>query len=284
MLALFPERSAVGAAEGVRLSIETAIPSLLPFAVFSSCVIYSGAARVWGAACSKVFGRLFNVSPYGAAAFIVSLVGGYPTGVRAVCDTYEKGLIEKDEAERLLAFCNNSGAVFIIGAAGIGAFGSVKIGILLYLVHIAAAVFAGVLMRGKKRTFLKMSVREEYAKYRAEKQPLMYVLGKSLASAGGAMVNVCAAVIVFNSIAEVFCSGLPYLAGLIEMTRGVFAAGGDENMTAAAIFLSWGGLSVHAQAAAIASPYDLKMKYHTMGKIIAAIFAGVMIFILSSAV
>ena len=44
------------------------------------------------------------------------------------------------EAERLLAFCNNSGPAFILGVVGVGVFGSSRVGLLLYLAHAAASI------------------------------------------------------------------------------------------------------------------------------------------------
>lgn len=281
MLIFFPERSAMGAAEGVRLALESAIPSLLPFAVFSSAVISSGLAGVFAAAVSKVFTRLFNVSPYGAASFVTGLLGGYPSGVKAVCDMYEGGMIDKREAERLLSFCNNSGVVFILSAAGIGAFGSLHTGLMLYLVHIISAVVTGAVMRegGAPRGDIKLS--DAWAEYKKNKPSPMSVLGKSISSSGGAMINVAASIIVFNAVISVLkLERIPLLCGLTEMTKGVFLAGEARSMPLAALFLSWGGLSVHAQTAALTAKYDFSLKRYFLGKCVSASFA----FLLTSAI
>lgn len=274
MLIFFPERSAVGAAEGMRLALETAVPSLLPFAVFSSAVITSGLGNVFAAAVSGIFTRLFGTSPFGACAFVTGLLGGYPSGVRAVCDIYDKELIDKREAERLLAFCNNSGIVFILSAAGAGAFGSVKSGIYLYTAHFLSAVLTGVVLRGGEYGMERMSVREAWEDYIKNKPSPMSVLGKSIASSGSAMINVAAAIIVFNSVISVFrLEKFPLLCGLTEMTKGCFAAGKMNSLPLAALFLSWGGLSVHAQTAAICAKYEFDLKRYFLGKCLSGAFA-----------
>lgn len=281
MLIFFPERSATGAAEGVRLSLESAIPSLLPFAVFASAVISSGLARVFSAAVSKVFTRLFNVSPYGAAAFVTGLLGGYPSGVKAVCDMYDEGMIDKCEAERLLSFCNNSGIVFILSAAGIGAFGNVHIGIMLYLVHIISAVMTGIAMREGGILHEEMKLSAAWEEYKKNKPSPMSVLGRSISSSGSAMINVAAAIIVFNAVISVLrLENIPLLCGLTEMTKGVFLAGEEGSLPLAALFLSWGGLSVHAQTAALTAKYDFSLKRYFLGKCMSASFA----FLLTSAI
>ena len=61
-----------------------------------------------------------------------------------------RGSITASEGERLLGFCNNSGPAFIIGAVGSGVFGSVKIGLLLYAVHILSELAAGLFFRKRR--------------------------------------------------------------------------------------------------------------------------------------
>ena len=68
-------------------------------------------------------------------------------GARTAIALYEKGQCSKTEAERLLAFCNNSGPAFIFGVVGAGVFASGKIGLLLYLIHLLASLCVGVLFR-----------------------------------------------------------------------------------------------------------------------------------------
>ena len=57
------------------------------------------------------------------------------------------GAVSREEAERLLGFCNNSGPAFIVGAVGAGIFGSPSVGLALYGIHILAAVLTGLLLR-----------------------------------------------------------------------------------------------------------------------------------------
>jgi hypothetical protein len=73
-------------------------------------------------------------------AFICGIISGYPIGAKSVCDIYARGKISKSEAESLLAYCNNSGPLFVIGAVGVGIYGSLTVGVALYMVHIFCAI------------------------------------------------------------------------------------------------------------------------------------------------
>lgn len=53
----------------------------------------------------------------------------------------------RGEAERLLAFCNNSNPVFLISVLGAGVFGSVRTGVWLWLIHILSALLTGLVFR-----------------------------------------------------------------------------------------------------------------------------------------
>ena len=127
-------RSAV-AAEAVRrgltLCARSVIPALFPYFVVSGLFISLGFADGVGRRLEPLTRRLFGVGGAGASAFFLGLLGGYPVGGRTVGQLYRAGRLSKDEAERLLAFCNNAGPSVILGVVGVGCFGSLRTGVYL---------------------------------------------------------------------------------------------------------------------------------------------------------
>jgi len=117
-LLLFPDVSAAAAREGVALCLQTVLPSLFPFFVLSSLLVQSDVPRLLSRAMAGVMYPLFGVSGAGASALILGLLGGYPVGARTVAELYGRGEIAREEAEQLLAFCNNSGPGFFLGVCG----------------------------------------------------------------------------------------------------------------------------------------------------------------------
>ena len=69
---------------------------------------------------------------------------------------YDNGIISKKEAERVMTFCNNPGSAFVISAVGVSLFGSLKLGIILYVCVILSSVIVGAVgrlfYRGEKYT------------------------------------------------------------------------------------------------------------------------------------
>ena len=60
---------------------------------------------------------IFNVPGESAIALILGTISGYPVGAKVVCNLKKEKIISKIEAERLIAYTNNSGPLFILGTS-----------------------------------------------------------------------------------------------------------------------------------------------------------------------
>lgn len=94
---------------------------------------------------------IFNVPGCGAYAMLMGIISGYPIGAKIVTNFRENGMCSKEECERLLAFTNNSGPLFIIGTVGISMFYNSLIGVLLFITHLLACLTVGFIFRFWKR-------------------------------------------------------------------------------------------------------------------------------------
>ena len=262
---------------GLTLCARSVIPALFPYFVVSGLFISLGFADGVGRRLEPLTRRLFGVSGAGASAFFLGLLGGYPVGGRTVGQLYRAGRLSKDEAERLLAFCNNAGPSFILGVVGVGCFGSLRTGVYLYLVHAFSAVLVGILFRKKA------PVSGQKVRYSAAFEPVPAFV-RAVGEAAEGMVRLCGFVVFFLVILALITdlTGLnhPVLLGLAELTTGVTALEGSPgDLVWAAALLGWGGLSVHGQTAAVLSDTDLGLDRYFLGKILQAIFsAGVVTF------
>ena len=253
-------RSAV-AAEAVRrgltLCARSVIPALFPYFVVSGLFISLGFADGVGRRLEPLTRRLFGVGGAGASAFFLGLLGGYPVGGRTVGQLYRAGRLSKDEAERLLAFCNNAGPSFILGVVGVGCFRSLRTGIYLYLVHAFSAVLVGILFRKKA------PVSGQKVRYSAAFKPIAAFV-RAVGEAAEGMVRLCGFVVFFLAALRLTArlTGLshPLLSGAVELTQGILALPATPTgFVWAAALLGWGGLSVHGQSAAVLSGTDLPL-------------------------
>lgn len=233
-LLFFPDVSATAAREGVMLCLQTVLPSLFPFFVLSSLLVQSDVPRLLSRAMAGVMYPLFGVSGAGASALILGLLGGYPVGARTVAELYGRGEIAREEAEQLLAFCNNSGPGFFLGVCGTAVFGSARAGAYLYLIHVGAALVTGVLLRRDLGLPRRKAVSRQRAPF-----DLAAALPAAVQGSFAAVGSVSAFVIFFMVLLRLL-SLVPALAalpplpraalfGFVEMTNGVNALPGHAH-------------------------------------------------------
>ena len=235
------------------LCARSVIPSLFPFLVISSLLLSLG------------FGQL--TAPW--------LVGGYPIGARTAADLYREGLVSREEAERLLAFCNNSNPVFLISVLGAGVFGSVRTGVWLWLIHVLSALLTGLVFRGSG----KAAVRRPVARP-APFQAVRFVpaLVGAVRSALSGMLSVCAFVVFFYVLARPLAAlggrPGPVLVGAVELFSLTPLLTADRfGLVLAAGAAGWGGLSVLCQTLAVLEGSGLRLRNCLLGKAVQCAFS-----------
>lgn len=275
-LALFSAQAAEGARHGLDVCAASLAPSLFPFFVLADLLSLMGLPALLSGRLGRPLGRMFRISGAGVQAFLLGLTGGYPVGAVTTAQLRRDGLVSRQEAERLLSFCNNSGPGFILGAAG-GVFGSPRAGLLLYVTHVLAAVCVGLVMRGRGPV-------PAAAKAAAEPLPFAAALPRAVSQALASTLTVCSYVVLFSALLGLLPGGLPLPAGalapgLVELGTGISAFAGAAptpmDLAAAASILGWGGISVHCQTLAAVAGTDIKCARHLAGRALCGVFAAV---------
>ncbi len=288
-LILLPSQMVEAAKGGVELCFNVLIPSLFPFFVLSSLTVELGLADSLGRLMSPLMEPLFNVGGGCAPALILGFIGGYPVGAKTVINLYQSKKCSKREAERMLAFCNNSGPAFIFGVVGAGIFSSSAVGLVLYLTHLLASVLVGLIFRGHGgRGGVTRPARAD-----APRTPFPAAFVKAVSSSFQSCLGICGFVIFFSVLLKLlFLSGLSdalgalfgllgldeswasaILSGLLELTGGVWSLrGATGSLTAsiamAAFMLGWAGLSVHCQVLSFLAETGLSAKTYILGKLL----------------
>lgn len=277
-----PHAAVYAARDAVLLCLNVVVPSLFPFLICSQIFIRGGAADLLGRWLSGLMRPLFGVPGGGALAVVLGIVSGYPVGAACIAALYQNGSCTKTEAERLLAFCNNSGPLFILGAVGVGMLESERLGVLLYTVHLLAALLTGLLFRnlggGKYPAAAAALPPPNGARRGAD------VLGEVAAAVTDAVrsiAKICGFVILFATVAAALPRGgiTPFVYGLLEITggiRAIIASGavpGALLLAVVSFFLALSGVSVLLQTAAIVLPAGLSLRTYLLGKVTQAAIA-----------
>lgn len=287
MILVYPENSIMYAKSGMNLCYEVIIPSLFPFFVCSGLLIYSGLAGVLAKISGPIMKPLFNVGGPGSTALVLGIISGYPLGAVTACQLYESGYLSKTETERLLAFCNNSGPLFILGAVGSAIYSSAKIGVILYISHILSTLLVGILFRfyaKNKHTAPTYAVNQN-------EESFSQIFSKVLANSINSILTISGAVIFFGVISGIVTTHLPFgdvtksiITGILELTGGTKAISNTTlpiviKLTLSSFIAGFAGFCVHIQVAAIVAKYQLSLTPYLIGKFFHGIFAATLTYI-----
>lgn len=265
------------------LCARSVIPALFPFMVVSSMLVALGLGELLSAPLGGLM-ALYGIGGAGASALVLGFIGGYPMGGRTAAELYRGRLISRDEAERLLSFCNNANPAFLINVLGTGLFGSFRAGVWLWLIHIAAALTAGLLVGRPRRGDAQRSSRTPAAAFRAVGVSSMFV--SSVQTALRSILNVCAFVVVFCVLSLPFRTmggAVGALAsGLLELFSTLPLLTPDRTgFVLAAGLAGWGGVSVLCQTAALTADTGLSLRRYALGKAVQGLLSALLAFLCS---
>lgn len=261
---------------------QTVIPSIFPFFVISSFMVNTGFLNCIGKFISPIAKKIFRISGSGVVVFLIGILCGYPTGAKLISELYEKKMLNKHEATKLLPFCNNSGPLFVIGAVGNGMLGNAYFGFTLYLIHIISAFLVGLIfsffsrqdITKKDISVAAVSVGEAFS--------------DAVRHSVKTMLEVCGFVIFFSVLRSFFIPvilklfgssivGL-FISSMAEVTMGTLDICNSGLSTPVIIVLlsgiiGFGGICVLLQVMGIISETDLGIKTYITGKLLQMILS-----------
>ena len=314
-LVLFSNSNLIAAKKGIELWSNNVVPALFPFFIATELLSYTDICEKISNIFVKLMRPIFNVPGNGAYAFILGLISGYPVGAKIVSSLRNSNQCTKDEGNRMLAFTNNSGPLFIVGTVGITLFRNSLIGFLLLVTHILASITVGIIIGFISKIknqpisynqYTNTTNQNEYCTF----SNLGEILGNSIISSiktilvvGGFVVlfSVIISILntsnvltissyIFEPISKIFKLDFkfikPIITGLLELTNGVSGVASipnkslTVNIVISAFLLGFGGISVLLQVLSIISKTDLSIKIYLYSKILQGIIAATYTYIL----
>jgi len=284
-LVAFPKEASAGALGGLVLCFRQVIPALFPYFVLSSLAVQLGGADILSRPFGRVMRFLFHLPETCAPALVLGLLGGYPVGAKTGAALYESGKCSKEELSRLLTFCNNAGPGFLLGFVGSGIFHSTGVGVLLWAIHAASALLAGILLRGKARA-------DPGTPFTPPGNAVSFsdAFSSALSGAVQSSLGICGAVMFFSVLPALsdaagfaaFLRETPLLhalaAGFLELTSGAAKLPGTLSPAVAAAvsaLLGWGGLCVHLQTVTVLRGTGVSLKRYFCAKALHALVSAV---------
>lgn len=257
-----------GAQQGIDLCIRTVIPSIFPFLFLSALISDSFQGMMLPG--MRTAAKLFGIPNGMEMILIPAFLGGYPVGAQCICREYQKGMLSKRNAERMLAFCSNAGPSFLFGILA-GQFSRRSTLLLIWGIQIFAAWVASC-------CFPMESVVQR------SEDPVQQtnVLETALTAIG----RICGWIVLFRILVAFLDrwilwmlpdAGKVLLVGTLELSNGCCMLSqitdGGLRFLAANWMLALGGGCVALQTQSVCR--GLNIRYYCVGKIIQAFTAAV---------
>ena len=109
----FPQDAVTAAADGLVLWYERVLPSLLPFAILSNILIYSGFTGYLVKLLYPLLRLILPASRNGSFVLLSGFLFGFPMGSKNCAEMLKCRQLEYQEAEILFMVTNNISPVFI---------------------------------------------------------------------------------------------------------------------------------------------------------------------------
>ncbi|MBQ7352356.1 MAG: hypothetical protein IJW59_05835 [Clostridia bacterium] len=225
----------------------------------------------------------------------MSILSGYPIGAKLTSDFYHQSKITKGQAQTISAFTSTSGPLFIIGTVGIGFFKSQKLGIIILISHFISAILNGFLYKQKNKTTILLH----------KNTSIQNPLGESMTSSITSIMVVGGFIAIFYMLLQTLLQlniltpitnlfelvgiqkqvSTSIISGLIEVTTGTAMLSQcnlsfDIVAIITSFLISFGGLSIHAQAYCFLRNFDMPYAKFLLQKITHALISASVTFII----
>lgn len=297
MMTVFPGVSVEAVYDALKLWALTVVPALLPFFICSNFMQETGFTDSLAGVAEPAVRRLFRTSGVCGFPFIMSLVSGYPAGVKILSDARLSGKISKEDADTGITFCSTSGPLFMIGAVGTGMLDSETSGWIIALSHYLGAAANGIL-------FGRILKKERIT------APSYPVTGKLFYSETKINCNEAAVKSIMDAVKTLFIIGgymavfmmaiyyikmtgletSPWFPGILELSAGcretagyVYYTGMQKTVICSAL-ISFGGACVLFQSLSFIGRTDISIKLFLLSKVCHSAFAGIFSYMMCKAV
>lgn len=233
--------AAQAAAQAIRQCIGSVIPALFPMLVLSGYAL-----PVLTRLPSGALSRLCRIPRGSEGIFWMGLLGGFPIGAQCIA----RASLTREDAQRMLGFCNNCGPAFLFGIIG-SFFQRSDAAFALFIIQALAALCVGCLWRDSPGG----------AGSAVSLDPVGFA--QAVQGALRSMASICAWVILANVVLAFFHRWfMPFwapevcviLSGMLELTSGCLMLpqirSESVRFLAASILICFGGgcvmLQIHA--------------------------------------
>ena len=263
---VFPHAIGTAVENAVERCLTVIIPSMFIFLCITTFISKSNIQSIFGLPFKFISERIFRIPKEGFAIFLLSMISGYPAGIKLVNDNFSHKNITASQAKAMDCFCFFSGPAFITGTAAAFLYPDSNAGLLIFISCLSGNFFTMFIFTRK------LSKLKNTSSINHDIIPNQLI--PSVKSACSAMVQMCVMIAAFGgfiSILEISgainalslytagLSGLPkdtvksIILSFLEISNIINLPALEPQLLPIVTFLiSFGGICVHMQISALA--------------------------------
>lgn len=267
-LILDAETALGGAKDGIDICTKVIIPSIFPFLIISH--LLTGLLSQQKLHFPAIIRKMLHIPVNAESIFLMGLLGGYPVGAQCITQSYHNGNLRKNDAQRMLSFCNNAGPSFIFGIGAL-LFDDKRLCWVVWCIHIISALAVGIITPAHEDT----EICKSNSKTISQKNIIQRAVVTMSTICG--WVLICRIILAF--LDQWFLWMLPcelsvLISGLFELANGTtrLLSNPSQEMRFIlfSVMLGFGGLCVGLQTYSIVKEAGLSATSYFPGKIIQA--------------
>lgn len=262
LILAYPKASLKGVNDGLSLCYNKLISALYPFMLISSFSLKSGLINLITTPFEKPCNFLFSLPKEALGVILMSFLGGYPVGAKMTGELYERNVLSRKSAKRLIYSSVNPSLSFTLSYIGAYLYKSEKAGLIILSSIISAnLLFCFFFSRLKKESEFDYT----YEKSKPYLKKLPEAFFESIRESTFSMLTICGTVVIFSCMLSILDFLIKsenlkaVLFSFLEVTNALDKYANSFSLTFICFIVSFGGICVHFQI--MPQLLKLKIKY-----------------------
>ena len=274
-------------------------PSLFPFFVLSELLINYGFIEFVGELLKPIMIKLFKTDSKTAFIFIMSILSGFPSNAKYTRELYQKKLIDKKQATKILTFTHFSNPLFILGTLSLVFLNNKEAGLLILIIHYFTNILIGIIFRNycptneaNSKISVKTALNKMHYHRISNNNSFGTIMTNALLNTINTLLLILGVVTMFLVLTTIIDNNIninnynqSILNGFVEMTQGlkyisILNIPLKFKATLSTMILSFGGLSVHMQTIGILSDTDIEYIPFLTARLLHSSISSILVFIL----
>ena len=269
----------------ITLCINNLFPSMLPFLILSSILSNYGFVELVSHILSPLMRNLFHLNSNCAYILILSMLSGSPANSKYIKELLDSNKITVSDANQVLLFSHFVNPIFIIGTVGTIFLGNKTYGFIILISHYLANLIIGIMLRKKN---IPSSIANNNNFFNIKPKGFITTLKNAIKDTIDTLLVVFGTItstLVFSSIINAYFNFNPVFNGILEVTSGLKYVSIESStilfkIIISTFFISFGGLSIHAQVMSILDNKAIKYIPYLEARILQGLISSIIVYIM----